>query len=284
MAEQRVEKSPPISRGKTHLPGQYLNLWSGEPASLGPQHADLGSTCFIPKSTWCTVAGRGCKHVERDAFVSWPDVSISNVWTSPFPLEVALLGKVQATPVPPVLKQKVCDKEKLLQVKCSWDPSCPAPRMSHGCWSCSRLHHGIAPACPSLQGASCPASGSLGTSQPAEGICRVQAADSSVWGCPQGSQQTSQVQRGGTVLGQRLGPSVQAETLCNSAGEVKHHFSSFCLGTDCPHSYKSSHVYSAVTWCTRKAEMKITDRDLKRLPQFGLSGNGERLKSGEREI
>ena len=156
-----------------------------------------------------------------------------------------------------VPKQKVCDEEKLLQIKCSQDPSCPSLRMPHGCWCCSRLHHGIAPACPSLQGASCPASASLGTSQPAESICRVQTADSSAWGGPQGSQWVSQVQRGGTVLGQRLDPCVQAETLCNGAGEVKNNFSSFCLRTDCLHLYKSSYVYSAVAWCSSSAHEKL---------------------------
>lgn len=64
--------------------------------------------------------------------MSWLRMSISNVWALPFLLEVALLGKVQAMPVPPVPKQKVCDEEKLLQVKCSQDPSFPALRMPHG--------------------------------------------------------------------------------------------------------------------------------------------------------
>lgn len=128
MAEQRVKKSPPISQGKPHLSGQYLKLWSGELARLGPQHADW-IDLFYPKKHLVHSGRRGLqarRNFERDVFGSWLHVFISNVWTSLFLLEVALPGKVQAMPFPPVPKQKVCDEEKLLQVKCSWDPSCPA--------------------------------------------------------------------------------------------------------------------------------------------------------------
>lgn len=201
------------------------------------------------------------RNLERDAFVSRTHVSISNVRRSPLLPEVTLLGKVQAGPVPPV--PKVCDEEKLLEVKCSWDPSYLALRMPHGC---SQLHRGIAPACPNLQGASRPSPGSLGTSQPAEGICRVQTANNSVWACPQGPQWTPHVQHGGMVQGQRLDPFGQAEALCNSAGEVKNNFSNFCLGTDrlrlskiLPRFFCSDLVRFQGT---RKAEMKITNKEL----------------------
>lgn len=100
--------------------------------------------------------------------MSWLPMDISKVWALLFLLEVALLGKVRATSVPPVLKLKVYDEEKLLWVKCSWDTSGFARRMPHRCWCCSWLHHRIAPASPSLQEAFCPSPGLLGTSQPAE--------------------------------------------------------------------------------------------------------------------
>lgn len=268
MAEQRVKKSHTHTPPRPCFPGQNPSVWAapqaveqGVLATSGPQPADW-INLFHPEKHLVHDGRRGLQarsphSLERDVFVSWLHTSISNVWASPFLPEVALLGKVQATPLPPVPKQKVCDEEKLLQVKCSQDPSCPSLRMPRGCWCCSRLHHEIAPACPSLQGASCSASASLGTSQPAESICRVQTADSSAWGGPQGSQWISQVQRGGTVLGQRLDPCVQAETLCNGAGEVKNNFSSFCLRTDCLHLYKSSYVYSAVAWCSSSAHEKL---------------------------
>lgn len=146
--------------------------------------------------------GRTQRNLKRGVFVSWLLMDTSEVWVLLFLLEVALLGKVQATYVPPVLKQKVYDEEKLLWVKSSWDTSCSALRMPHRCWCCSWLHHGIAPASPSLQEAFCPSPRLLGTSQPAEGICRVRTADNSVWGWTQGFQWTSQIQCDGMVLGQ----------------------------------------------------------------------------------
>lgn len=95
------------------------------------------------------------------------------------------------------------------------------------------------------------------------GCKELTALSGVVPGGPRGHPRSSAV---GRRWGSDSARPVQAETLCNGAGEVKNNFSGFCLGTDCQRFYRSSHICSSSDLVrfqrAQKADMKITDREL----------------------